>query len=99
MVNSTKEIIVIFARELHKQTGKETDGTKIAQPQKATLTTPTGIQSKLCTPGATTDHGPPARICTQSGWVVKQPKYLKDFELWTFMNCHVKDVGNEFICG
>lgn len=56
MVNSTKEIIVIFAWELHKQTDKETDGTKTAQSQKATLTTQTGIQSKPCTSGATTDQ-------------------------------------------
>ena len=60
---------------------KETDATQIAQPQKATLPTPTGIQSRPCRPGATTDHGPPAKICTRSGRVVTQPKYLKDYEL------------------
>ena len=60
---------------------KETDATQIAQPQKATLPTPTGIQSRPCRPGATTDHGPPTEIRTWSGWVVKQPKYLKDYKL------------------
>ena len=60
---------------------KETDATQIAQPQKATLPTPTGIQSRPCRPGATTDHGPPAEIHTRSGRVVKQPKYLKDYKL------------------
>lgn len=37
---------------------KETDATQIAQPKKGTLLTPTGIQSKPCGPGASTDHGP-----------------------------------------
>ena len=60
---------------------KETDATQIAQPQKATLPTPTGIQSRPCRPGATTDHGPAAEIRIRSGQVVKQPKYLKDYEL------------------
>ena len=60
---------------------KETDATQITQPQKATLTTPTGIQSRPCRPGATTDQGLPAEIRTRSGRVVKQPKYLKDHEL------------------
>ena len=46
---------------------KETDAAHIAQPEKATLLTPTGIQSKPCGPGATTDHGPPAEIRTRSG--------------------------------
>lgn len=68
MVNSTKGIVVIFAKELHKQRTKR-------------LTTLTGIQSKLRTPGATIDQGPPAEIRTQSGRAVKQPKYLKDNEL------------------
>ena len=35
---------------------KETDATQIAQPQKATLPTPTGIQSRPCRPGVTTNH-------------------------------------------
>ena len=35
---------------------KETDGKKIAQPQKATLTTPINIQSQPRTPGETSDH-------------------------------------------
>lgn len=60
---------------------KETDATQIAKPQKATLPTPTGIQSRPCRAGATTDHGPPAEIRTRSGRVVKQPKYLKDYKL------------------
>ena len=61
---------------------KETDAAQIAQPEKATLLTPTtGIQSKPCGPGATTDHGPPAEIRTRSGRVVKIPKHLKDCEL------------------
>ena len=60
---------------------KETDTTQIAQPQKATLPTPPGIQSRPCRAGATTDHGPPAEIRTRSGRVVKQPKYLKDYKL------------------
>lgn len=59
---------------------KGTDATQITQPQKAALTTPAGIQSRPCRPGATTDHGPTAEICTRSGRVVKQPKYLKDYE-------------------
>ena len=56
---------------------KETDATEIAQSHKATLPTPTGIQSRPCKPGATTDHSPPAEIRTQSGRMVRQPKYLK----------------------
>ena len=61
---------------------KGTDATQITQPQKATLPTPTGIQSRPCRPGATTDHGPPAEIRTRpEGRVVMQPKYLKDYEL------------------
>ena len=60
---------------------KGTDATQIAQPQKATLPTPTSIQSRPCRPGASTDHGLPAEIRTRSGRVVKQPKYLKDYEL------------------
>ena len=56
---------------------KGTYATQIIQPQKATLTTPTGIQSRSCRPGETTDHGPPAEIRTRSGRVVKQPKYLR----------------------
>ena len=62
-------------------TNKGTDATQIAQPQKATLSTPTSIQSRPCKPGASTDHGLPAEIRTRSGRVVKQPKYLKDYEL------------------
>ena len=60
---------------------KETDVTQIAQPQKAIIPTPTGIQSRPCRPGTTTVHGLPAKIRTQSGRVVKQPKYLKDYRL------------------
>ena len=86
MVNSTEGIVVIVAWEFHKQ-GTKTDVTQTAQPHKTTLTTPGGIQSRPCRPGATTDHGPPAEIRTRSGRVVKQPKCLKDYELWTFMNC------------
>ena len=55
--------------------------TQIAQPQKATLPTPTSIQHRPCRPGASTDHGLPAEICTRLGRVVKQPKYLKDYDL------------------
>ena len=62
-------------------TNKGTDATQIAQPQKATLPTPTSIRSRPCKPGASTDHGLPAEIRTRSGRVVKQPKYLKDYEL------------------
>ena len=62
-------------------TNKGTDAKQIAQPQKATLLTPTGIQSRPCRPEASTDHGPPAEIRTRSGRVVKEPKYLKDYEL------------------
>ena len=40
------------------------------KPQKAILPTPTGIQSRPFTPGATTDHGPPAESRTRSGRVV-----------------------------
>ena len=60
---------------------KGTDATQITQPQRATLPTPTGIQSRPCRPGATTDHSPPAEIRTRPGRVVMQPKYLKDYEL------------------
>lgn len=60
---------------------KESDATQTAQPQKATLTTPAGIQSSPCRPGETTVHGPPAEMRSQSGRVVKQPKCLKDYEL------------------
>ena len=49
--------------------------------------TPTGIQRIPCRPGASTDHDPPAEIRTWLGQVVKQPKYLKDYELQTSMNC------------
>lgn len=53
---------------------KETDATQTAQPQKATLITPSGIESSPCRPEATMDHGPPAEIRTRSGRVVKQPR-------------------------
>ena len=62
-------------------TNKGTDAKQIAQPQKVTLLTPTGIQSRPRRPGASTDHGPPAEIGTRTGRVVKEPKYLKDYEL------------------
>ena len=59
----------------------ETDATQIAQPQKATLPTSTGIQSRPCRTGATSNQGPPAEIRALSGRVVKQPKYLKEYEV------------------
>ena len=62
-------------------TNKGTDAKQITQPQKATLLIPAGIQSRPCRPGASTDHGPPVEIRTRSGRVVKEPKYLKDYEL------------------
>lgn len=60
--------------------GTESDATQTAQPQKATLTTPAGIQSSPCRPGATTVHGTPPEIRSRSGRVVKQPKCVKDYE-------------------
>ena len=69
-----------FRMGVSQAKNKETDATQIAQPQKATLPTPTGVQSRPCRPGATTDHGPPAEIRTRSGRVVKQPKYLRNYK-------------------
>ena len=58
---------------------KETVATQIAQTRKSTLPSPTGMQSRQT--GANTDQGPLAEIRTRSGRLVKQPKYLKDYEL------------------
>ena len=57
MVNFTRRNRRHLRMRVSQAKKKETDVTRIAQPQKATIPTPTGIQSRPCRPGATTESG------------------------------------------